>query len=300
VAYYMVGGILLNGSAAVPYQSVNLAPELEKLLLNSDARAGHSYTGIRTAGPMVRIVTPALKALLDLSGLGAVSLTSGSALSIFLIKHDAVGVASGNVHRRWTMTEGLLGLDSISTQEGYAAGTWEVDGVDDGTNAVWVMTDGVALPTQPRVTDCWFQGPLYLGSTAYRVEQSTLSPGQEKIKRHSNGDVGPRFVARKPAKPTIAVQAADGVLHGAAGSFGANVSNVLMFYRKGAEGSGLRVADATETHISVSMPSAFLTPEALDGTPGQEVGFGVMFDGRDDGTNALWTLDTTAAIAAPD
>lgn len=296
MSYYIVAAVKLN-STLIPYSSVSISPELEKALMNSDARLGHSFTGIKTAGPMVRITTPALASVLGITGISGAVLT---AFEIYMIKHDAAAVASGSAHRRWTMTSALARVDSISTSNGMAELNIEIHGVYDGTNAVWVLTDSVAIPTQDSVTDVWYQGPLYVGTTAYRVEQTTLNPGAEIIKRHSNGEVGPGFVGLRPIKPTLAVQAADGVLHGAAGAFGVNAVDVLMFYRKGAEGSGLRVSDATETHISVTIPSALMTPDSVDGTPGQEVGFGVMFDARDDGSNAVITLDTTAAIVAPE
>lgn len=296
MSYYILGGVKIN-STQIPYRSVSLAPELEKVLLNSDARSGHSYTGIKTASPMVTIVSEALAAILNITGLGGATFT---AFEVFLIKHGATGVASGNVHRKWTMTAGVIRVDSIATSNGHAEITIEVHGTEDGTNAVWVMTDNVALPTSPRATEVWYQGPLYVGTTLYQVEQSTFAPNGEMLKRHSNGAVGPVFAGIKPAKPTLGIQAADGVLHGLAGSFGDNVGPVTLFYRHGAEGDGLRVANATETHIKITIPSAFLTPEGVEGTPGQEVGFGVMFDARDDGTNAVASLDTTAAIAAPE
>lgn len=298
-AYYVVAAVKIN-STLIPYTSVNLSPELEKALLNSDARAGHSFTGIKTAQPMVQITTPALKDVLDISGLSGVVLT---AFELYLIEHGSVAVASGSTHRKWAMTAAVLGVNQIAASNGYAELSITIDAAEDGTNAVWTMTDGVALPTDDRVTDVWYQGPIYIdtgsGDTLYKVEQSTFSPNQEKIKRVSDGDVGPNFVALKPMAPTLSIQSADGILHGEAGAFGKNVSNIVMFYRKGSEGDGLRVADATETHISITIPSALMTPEPVSGTPRQEVAFGLMFDARDDGTNAVATLDTTAAIAAP-
>lgn len=295
MGFYIVGAVKLN-STLIPYSSVNLSPEFEKTLLNSDARSGHSFTGIAKAGPVCKITTPALASVLNLTGLGGVVLTG---LELYVIKHDAVAVASGSAHRKWTCTAALARIDSISTNNGHAEITLEISAVYDGTNAVWAMTDGVALPTQTRVTDVWYQGPLYLTSTLYQIEQSTFTVNQEVIKRYSNGDVGPAFVGLKPSKPTLAVSAADGILHGLAGGFGDNVGPVTMFYRKGAEGDGLRVDDATTTHIQITIPSAFMTPDGVDGSPAQEVGFSVTFDCRDDGTNALVSLDTTAAIAAP-
>lgn len=295
-SYYIVGGIKIN-STLIPYTNATISPELEKALLNSDARAGHSFTGIRLSGPVVRANTPALASVLGISGLVGAVLTG---VEIYLIKHGAVGLASGSAHRKLAATAAVIRVDNISTGNGYADLAIEIHAVEDGTNAVWALSDNQALPISPRVTDVWYQGPVYIGSTLYYVEQSTLSPNGEVIKRFSNGHVGPVFVGIKPAKPTLSVQSADGILHGAAGAFGANVGPITLFYRKGAEGSGLRVADATETHISVVIPSAFMTPESVDGTPGQEVAFGVMFDARDDGTNAVATLDTTAAIAEPE
>lgn len=295
MSFYIVGGVKLN-STLIPYSNVSIAPELQKVLMNSDARAGQSFTGVNTAGPMIRITTPALAAVLDITGLAGAVLT---AFEVYLIKHDAAAVASGSAHRKWTMTAGLARIESITTSNGVAELVVEVHGVYDGTNAVWVLTDSVAIPTQDTVSDVWYQGPLYIGTTEYKVEQSSFNPGAEIIKRHSNGHVGPNFVGLRPIKPTLSVQSADGIMHGASGAFGANVADVLMYYRKGAEGSGLRVSDATETHISLTIPSAFMTPENVDGSPGQEVGFGVMFDLRDDGSNAVITLDTTAAIEAP-
>lgn len=295
MGFYIVGGVKIN-STLIPFSSVNLSPELEKVLLNSDARSGHSFTGVMKSGPVCKITTPALASVLDITGLGGVVLT---AFELYVVKHDAVSIASGSSHRKWTMTSAVAKIDSISTSNGHAELVLEISAVFDGTNAVWVMTDGVSAPTQSRVTDVWYQGPLYLTTTLYRVEQSTFNVNQDVIKRYSNGELGPAFIGLKPSKPTLTAQAADGILHGLALAFGANVGPVTMFYRKGAEGSGLRVADATQTHIQITIPSAFMTPDSIDGSPATEVGFGVTFDCRDDGTNALVSLDTTAAIAAP-
>lgn len=296
MSFYIVDGVKLN-STYIPYRKADLSPELEKELLNSGARVAQSYRGTRAAKPMVSITTEAIASVLGITGLYGAVLT---ACEIYLVKHDAAAVTSGSAHRKIAMTKALASVRSIDTGDGIATLTIEVHGVYDGTNDVYTITDGVSLPTQPRVTDVWYQGPIYIGSTEYLVESSTFNPGTEVFKRISNGEVGPRFVGQLPAKPTISVQAADGVLHGLADAFGDNVSTVVMFYRKGATGSSLRVADATETHISLTIPEALLTPDAISGTPGQAVAFGVMFDVGDDGTNAAVTLDTTAAIAAPE
>lgn len=293
--YYVFGGVKLN-STQFPYQQVSLSPELEKALMNSDARAGSSYTGVHKAAPMAKVNTPALASMLGITGLVGSVLT---AFEIFAIAHDEDGVASGSVHRKWTMTAAVAQVESITTSKGHAEMAVTIHAVDDQTNAVWVLTENVALPTSPRVTDVWYQGPMYIDDTAYTVEQMTITPNAEMLKRHSNGSVGPSFVGIKPPSPVIAIQAADGTLHKAALGLGANVGPVLLFLRKGAEGSGLRVANATETHISISVPSAFLTPDGADGEPRGDIGWGVTMDVRDDGTNAIWTLDTTAAIAAP-
>jgi hypothetical protein len=295
MSYRVVGGLKLN-SVLVPYSSASPTPELEKALLNSDNRAGHSYTGVHKAMPMIRFTTQALKSVLDITGLVGAVLT---AAEVHLIKNDAVAVASGSAHRKISMTAAVAQIESITTSKGHAELNVVVHGVYDGTNAVWVNDNAAALATSPPVTDVWYQGPLYLTTTLYRVEQSTVTPNAEVLKRHSNGEVGPGFVGLKQPAPTIGVSAADGILHGLAGAFGANVGPITMFYRKGAEGSGLRVADATETHIKLVVPSAFMTGDGVDGQPRTEVDFGVMFDVRDDGTNAIWTLDTTAAIVAP-
>ncbi len=295
MSFYIVGGIKIN-STLIPYESANISPELQKALLNSDARAGASFTGIDTAEPMVKVTTPALATVLNITGLAGSVLT---AVEVYLIKHGSVGLASGSVHRKLTGTAAVVRVDSISAGKGAAKLSLEIYASEDGTNAAWVVTDGVALPTSPRVTDIWYQGPLYLGATEYQIEESTFSPNQEVMKRHSNGEVGPTFIGLMPAKPTLGVKSGDGVLHGLAGAYGDNVGPVTMFYRKGAEGDGLRVDDATETHISLTVASALMTPDGIDGSPGKAVEFGVMFDARDDGTNSVVALDTTAAIAAP-
>lgn len=296
MSYYVIGGIELNGATAVPYSRAELAPNIEKALLNSDAISGHSFTGVRMAGPICRFTTPAIKSVLDITGMVGVVLT---AFEIHLIKHDAVAVASGSSHRKLSMTSAVAQIESISTSNGYAELTVAIHGVFDGTNAVWANDNAAALPTSPRVTDVWYQGPVYLTTTLYRVEQMTISPNAEVIKRHSNGEVGPAFVGLRPVTPSISFTEGAGALHAAAGAFGANVGPVTIFLRKGAEGSSLRVADATETHISLVVPSAYMTPNDLSGQPREDVGFGVDLDIRYDGSNAIWTLDTTAAIVAP-
>lgn len=296
MGFYVIGGIELNGDTAIPFSRASLSPELEKALLNSDARAGHSFTGVKTAGPVVRFTSPAVASVLDITGMVGAVLT---AAEIHLIQHDAAAVTSGSAHRKLSMTSAVAVVESISTSNGYAEVTVAVHAVYDGTNAVWVNDNAAALPTSPRVTDVWYQGPFYNTTTLYRVEQMTISPNAEIIKRHSNGEVGPAFVGIRPVAPSISVMNADGALHNLAGAFGANVGALTIFLRKGAEGSSLRVADGTATHISLTVPSAFLTGDSVDGQPREDVGFGVNFDVRDDGTNAIWTLDTTAAIAAP-
>lgn len=293
--YYVFGGVKLN-STFFPYQQVSISPELQKTLLNSDVRSASSFTGIKTAAPMAKINTPALASILNITGMvGAVL----SAFEVYEIAHDEDGIASGSVHRKWSMTEAVAQVESISTSKGHAEIAVAVHAVEDGTNAVWVLTEGVALPTMTRVTDVWYQGPLYVGTTLYNLEQITITPGAEVKKRHSNGSVGPTFVGLKEPVPVIAVSAEDGELAALAGAFGDVVGPVTIFFRKGDEGDGLRVANATETHISLVVPSVFMTPDGKDGEPRGEVAQNVTMDVRDDGTNAIWTLDTTAAIVAP-
>jgi hypothetical protein len=293
--YYVFGGVKLN-STFFPYQQVSISPELQKALFNSDVRSASSFTGIKTAAPMAKINSPSLASILNITGMvGAVL----SAFEVYEIAHDEDGIASGSVHRKWSMTEAVAQVESISTSKGHAEISVAVHAVEDGTNAVWVLTEDVALPTMTRVTDVWYQGPLYVSTTLYNTEQITITPGAEVKKRHSNGSVGPTFVGLKEPVPVIAVSAEDGELAALAGAFGDVVGPVTIFFRKGAEGDGLRVANATETHISLVVPSVFMTPDGKDGEPRGEIAQNVTMDVRDDGTNAIWTLDTTAAIVAP-
>ena len=88
------------------------------------------------------------------------------------------------------------------------------------------------------------------GTTEYKVEQSSFNPGAGIIKRHSNGHVGRNFVGAATDQYDL-VRTVGGwdYARGVRGLRRERGADVLMYYRKGPR-SGLRVSDATETHIS--------------------------------------------------
>lgn len=293
--YYLVAGLSVNGTA-IPFDSVEWDPEIEKMLKQSGARSGYSFTGVATGAPVCRITSPALASVLDITGLNAAAVT---AFEVHLLKYGPTGVESGSVHRKATMTGGVIRMASIEARKNGAEIMVEVHGNYDGSNASWVIVDNAAAPTDTVVDEVFYLGPLFIGTTEYHLESCTFTGGGEVVKKHSQGDTWPTLVAVKPPRPSFRVGTFDGVLATAAGAMGANVADLELFFRKGDEGAGLRVADATLEHIQIVIPSAYLSPAPVSGTPGVEVDFELMFDIRDDGTNAITTLDTTAAIATP-
>lgn len=293
--YYLMAGLSIN-STAIPFDNVSWDPGVEKMLKQSGARSGHSFTGAAAGAPVCNITSPAVASVLDITGLNAVVC---SEFTVHLLKYGPTGIESGSVHRKATMTGGVIRMDKISASKTGAEISIEVHGNFDGTNASWVIVDNAAAPTDVVSGEVYYPGPLFIGTTEYHLESSAFNGGGEMIKKNSQGDTWPTLVGVKPPKPTLTVQCFDGVLSTVAGAMGANVVDMELFFRKGAEGSGLRVADGTAEHIQIVIPSAYLSPPSVDSVPGKEVGFDLTFDVRDDGTNAITTLDTTAAIATP-
>jgi hypothetical protein len=150
--YYMISGVDING-VDIPFDDISFDPTVEKQLKQSGARAGFSFTGAATVEPVCNITSPALATVLDISGLNAAVVTS---FNVYLDKYGPTGVEAGNVHRKATMTGGVVRMNTISGDKSGVKISLEVHGNYDGSNASWVVVDNVAAYTGVVVDEVCF------------------------------------------------------------------------------------------------------------------------------------------------
>lgn len=291
---YKLVRIEVNGTA-IPFSQVGADPEIEQFSESTGSSYYPKFMAIQSKRGALSIQSPAIATVMGLLGTG--QLLAVTQADLWYAKLAATGYASGSVHKKLTINDGLLVLRRLGAQQGQAASA-ELDLFArwDGTNEPFAWTSSVALPSDTALDELYTVGPLKIASTQYETEGLEYSPNWEIFREAHSGLAFPDFLAAMRARPELRVSTLDVALAQAYTNPSAVVEDPVVWFRKVTR-NGNRVADATAEHVSLTFPSCMITAGRTTGNWGAQVGTEIMLRPYDNGSDDILTFDTTAAIS---
>ncbi len=210
--------------------------------------------------------------------------------------------AAGSSHLKYTMTECLLMLRSISAEhQGNAVAQLDAIAKYDGTNEPLIPSTS-SLPTLVDDTERFTLpagGVSIGGKTIDQVKSIQIDFGVNGRPEGSDSDIWPTHVGIDSIAPTIRINGIDPAwfsasnipLQGLSGTH----ANTTIKLRKRADG-GSFVADLTAEHIAFTAAGFVTIGAALDSQGSEVSSVDLLMQCVNDGTNDPITIDTASAI----
>jgi hypothetical protein len=306
---YRISVLNLNQVADVLIDGVtsqNLSTGLAEAILHADGAVDPTFIGVGQQAPVASVTTTKVATVL---GLGTDTFAtvgqelSASCVAEFYCQQMDMGGTrtAGATHVQVAVNEGLLVPRTLAATHGNTPATITIEALAtyDGSNNPFTLSDSTALPASIHADECYFLGPLKVNGTALSGLQSvTVDFGLGVEVLGENGEVFPTFAGIGTRSPRIRATVLDvGALVdlGLSGTVQGGTDSVLYFTH-GVHG-GTRVANATETHISITLDDGLVWVENVRGDGRGNATADVVFVPTYDGTNTIMVVDTTAAIA---
>lgn len=296
---YSFGGVSVNGTF-IPADDHNLPDGITEEALMTGIDLYPSWVGPRTQKPVPTFTTKAIKTALDLISFDGLAITT---IVFYYLKRDVLGWDAGlTPHKSVTINDGIIVLNRLGWNgEDPATAEYSIYAIHDGTNAPYIYGDAVATPAPTVLTECFYGGPVKIGTLLEVNSWEYTTNFDVKHDVHS-GNTHPKFASIRSGKPKATFTSNDtdimDSVDASTSLIGATVAPIL-FLRKGAQ-TGLasgRVADATAEHIGVTINDAYVKAPSSSGGALQDATHTFEIIPRKSGATALITLDTTMAIA---
>jgi len=295
---YMVDADDVNIDQIVDFR---IASHVNRLQLSGDGAIDALFNAVMTGQPMMEFSSTAIKTILDGCALSGKSISGEGTLTAFFQKLAAAsrGAASSNV--KLTSGQGFLVPLRLSASLGAPANinlryyALSSDGVTDPVTYAASQT----LAGTPDTDEAYTLGPAKINNTAIDcVTSLDIDFGLMVVLAPiGNGEVYPKFAYIQSRRPSITLGIADASLLSTLTTDGAKIaSSTLCYLRKLDEGS-TRVANETETHISFTVSQGNVYYENYGGAHDGYSAGSIIIEPSYDGTNAVITIDTTAAIS---
>lgn len=289
--------------------------------VRTEATSGAVYAYFQelfNASPMASFATYALGTALDACSFTGLRISAASLTGLTLYGHakaEGGRRKSGSNHVSFNLKEGLMIPRRLRLpHRGPATLDYEVLITWDGTNDWVLMTESVALPTDPGDSLRYAIGPIQLGtSTGDKVVLAgntdvEVDFGIRAYAEASDGDIAPTMAGIEEILPSISITTFDVAKLKSSGGVKLqgkqiDTSHTVIFARKkaaaGATATGF-VADGTAEHISlVPFAGCAYHDQIIDGQSGGHRTATLIIPLIGDATNPPLTIDTTAAIALP-
>jgi hypothetical protein len=291
---YKLSAISANGSLIKGVTGQSLDPNMEKFVNRGGGSPYPSYIAGKQKKPVLSFTTTDMKTLLDLTGLAPIAV--GTTVDLYLAAMvNGLGIDTNATHLKLTLNHGMIIPRRIAAQQG-AEATAQVDviSVYDGTNDPIVYAAAQSLPSgYDNVTEKFTLGPCKLAAMVETIGWD-LDLGIRDEALFRDGEPYARLAYMSEMEPVATVRTHDATIRSTIGENGTGAVDPTLFLRKLVEGQNSRVADATAEHISILFNESMIYLGQLSGVPAEQT---FMICGSFDGTNAIMTLDTTAAIA---
>jgi hypothetical protein len=294
-------------SAAALYidgvRGLSLNPGLRTVVEAGDGEVYGSFGSLVAGAPVARISSVDVKAVLDAVGLAGMLVDSDGThpgVELYQRRMAQGGTrASGSVHHKTTIANGLAVVRRISAQHQEAATVdVEVYARKDGSTAPLAFDEAAALPSHNAGPDAiWTVGPVDLNGTDIEgIESVDIDLGVDVLSEGKDSDVYPTFCSIRAIRPTIRLRTRHVDLTTTLTEDGAYyaASQVIVYLRKRAEG-GTFVADGTAEHISLTLGKCRVEVVGVEGDP-KAIDV-LITPWATIGSVDPIALDTTAAIA---
>lgn len=277
--------------------------------VRSDPTSGDPYPrhqAVVAQKPTAGFTTMHLARSLDAIGVAGIKIKSATnpGLRLFAQKYNEGEMpASGSVHKRYTIREGLLlprrltcGHQEDATIQYEALVTY------DGTNAPIVPNDDVALPTGLVDDQRFTLAKVTVGGVLLpQLTGVDVDFGLGAVTTGSNSDVWDTHSSVRTVRPMLTFRGIDAdwfksdviPLLGKAGTH----ANTSIYFRKRASDGATFVADGTAEHILFTACGLAYLDQLFDCRTNEAGEPAVMMPLRYDGTNYPLVCDTTSTIA---
>lgn len=278
-----------------------LSPEIREVIQAGDGDVDPTYVAVMGQSPRLRFTTTALATVLATCGIdGEIIDADGSypgLLAWFQKLAEGGTRESGSAHLQMTVKEGLLVPRVLrASQDGSASLDLEAIATYDGTNDPVVVADSQALAGSPAVGELFTVGPVKVNGTALEsIQDITVDLGIQEIIQSGDGQVWPTFVGILRRQPSITVRTTDAVSLATFGLEGSAISTTAVaYFRKLAQG-GLRVAEATVEHVSVTVNDGRVSVREVSASQDSPAMSEVTITPRK-GANPILVLSTATTI----
>lgn len=302
---YTIGSIVVSGTPAFNLDGITQSsanPGAEVLIQRAAGQADPTHTSVISVSPVISWTCTDIATALGsvaLSGL-PISSTTSTSLDMYLTAMAEGGVRGGaSVHGRIRAVQGMILPRQITVSQGQAATlTMEFIATYDGTNAPFAYSFTTSLPHTPSVDESFTMGPIALnGTTLAGCQSLTIDFGLSAATLASCGNLYPTFVGIATREPYIEVSLLEADY---ANTFGLNgtaqsSTDSIVYLQKQSKNAN-RLDAATEEHISFSLDDGVITVTEVGGSNNEPAMVTLRHNSSFDGTNAIWVIDTTAAI----
>lgn len=290
---YTIAGMTIEGTTYRQFGNISVDPSIEKMV-NSGGQVDAVFAAIQRMRPMCRFSSRNLALFLGLAGAAPAAITG--TVVVYFAKLSHGGTRDYTACFSATFNDGMLALRTASAghqEEGEAQ--YEVYGTFDGTNVPVVFAAAATCPAESAAVAKFTAGPYKIGTTTIETQRVELDTGFDIGQYGHSGEIYDRAACVLSRKPMLRVDTYDLGAISTLTALGAG-DDVTMFFRKKAN-TGANVADATEEHIGLTASLALITAGQIGGGEGQPATGRIDSQLVFDGTNPIFAIDTTSAVA---
>lgn len=264
----------------------------------------HNYQGVRAIRPGFSFSTKQVGNALTILGAVGSAIDDLTNVVLWALLRDGAGNASGNVHSKYTATEGWIAPTTLSCDHRGDA-ILEVAGqliASDGTTAPWTISRTNAAPTDGSTDQRFTLGGCTIESIAVgQLTQLSINFGLQVVTEGQDSTIydTEAYVAR--VAPSISGTLTDVELLAAAEipltGKAATHTNTSIYLRKRAAGSTY-VADGTAEHLKFTAAGLCYIENALDDSHDDDgpATINFMMPLKWDGTNLPLVITVGSAI----
>ena len=265
----------------------------------TDGKVDPEFAAIMNAEPNIGFETRAIATGLGIAGISGLGYVS--ALTAYLQALTQGGTRAGTgSHFTVASAAGLLIPRTLTAQQNSPAmlSLMAYCRSSDGLTHPWTITGAQDLGGSPVTDELFTLGPCNLaGSLLTEIVDVSVDFGITITSDPStNGLPYPTFYAILERKPTIRIRTKDGDALDDFGPGGLAIdASVDIYFRKIAEG-GTRIANATASHIKISVDEGIIHVGTWTGEHAESGGVEINIVPTYDGTNAILAISTGSAI----
>lgn len=276
---------------------------ISELVSGTSGQTRATYSALLNRAPVISCESLNPKAVLDLStAIGSfLDIDASPATKEFKAywskRAEGGVIASGSVHRKCTVNEGILVPRRLTCDHGGQARiSYDVVATYDGSNVPLVWAGSAALPSGIADSLFWTIGPATLqAATLDQIKSVSIDFGIGLIVEGSDSDLAPTFVAVSSIRPSITIRTSKQSIDTSYDDGGvALTSDFILYFRKRTEG-GSFVADGTAEHIKLTVNEGRAHMRSVRG--GDRNDIEIVVTPIYDGTNEVLLFDTASAIS---